>query len=117
MAKKTDPQLKFASSQPPTIGPRAMATPATAPHRPMARARSFRSVNTLEISESVAGNDMAAPSPMTALAVMSAPALVVKPPARLAPPTTTTPASSMPLRPNRSDRLPNVSSRAANTRL
>ena len=48
-----------------------MATPAIAPHKPMARARSLRSVKTLEISESVAGNVMAAPSPITARAAMS----------------------------------------------
>ena len=83
----------------------------------MARARSRRSVNTLEISDSVAGNVMAAPRPITALAAMSCAGLVVKPPARLAVPTTASPASSMPLRPNRSDRLPNVSSSAAKTRL
>ena len=110
-------QLKCSSSQPPTIGPIAMATPAIAPHKPMARARSLRSVKTLEISESVAGNVIAAPSPITARAAMSCAGLVVKPPARLAVPTTASPASSMPLRPNRSDRLPKVSSSAAKTRL
>ncbi len=68
MAMKMDAQLKCSSSQPPTIGPIAMATPAIAPHNPIARARSLRSVKTLEISESVAGNVMAAPSPITDLA-------------------------------------------------
>ena len=94
-----------------------MATPATAPHNPMARARSLRPVKTLEISDSVAGNVMAAPSPITDLATISCAGPVVKPPARLAVPNTASPASSMPLRPNRSDRLPKVSSNAANTRL
>jgi len=117
MAMKMPAQLKCSSSQPPTIGPIAMATPAIAPHSPMARARSLRSVKTLEISDSVAGKVMAAPSPITDLAAMSCAGLVVKPPARLAPPTTASPASSMPLRPNRSDRLPKVSSGAAKTRL
>ena len=55
---------KRSSSQPPTIGPSAIAIPAVAPHRPIARARSARSVKTLEISESVAGNTIAAPRPM-----------------------------------------------------
>ena len=117
MAVKMLAQLKCCSSQPPTIGPIAMATPAIAPHRPMARARSLLSVKTLEISESVAGNAIAAPSPITDLAAMSCAGSAVKPPARLAPPTTASPASSMPLRPNRSDRLPKVSSSAAKTRL
>jgi hypothetical protein len=83
----------------------------------MARARSRRSVKTLEISDSVAGKVIAAPSPITARAAISCPGLVVKPPIRLAVPTTASPASSMPLRPNRSDRLPKVSSSAAKTRL
>ena len=117
MAMKMDAQLKCSSSQPPTIGPIAMATPPIAPHKPIARARSFRSVKTLEISESVAGNVMAAPSPITALAAMSCAGPVVNPPARLAVPNTASPASSMRLRPNRSDRLPKVSSSAAKTRL
>ena len=117
MATKMLAQLKCSSSQPPTMGPSAIATPAMAPHRPMARARSRRSVKTLEISERVAGKVMAAPSPITARAAISSAGLVVKPPARLAAPNTVSPASSIPLRPNRSDRLPNVSSSAANTRL
>ena len=86
MAMKMLAQLKCSSSQPPTIGPIAMATPAIAPHRPIARARSRRSVKTLAISDSVAGKVMAAPSPITALAAMSCAGLVVKPPAKLAVP-------------------------------
>ena len=62
MAMKMLAQLKCSSSHPPAIGPIAMATPEIAPHRPMARARSLRSVKTLESSESVAGKVMAAPS-------------------------------------------------------
>ena len=110
-------QVKCSSSQPPTIGPIAMATPPIAPHRPMARARSLRSVKTLEMSDSVAGNVIAAPRPITARAAMSSVAVFVNPPARDAAPTTVRPASSMPLRPNRSDSAPNVSSSEANTRL
>ena len=117
MAMKMLAQLNCSSSQPPTIGPVAMATPAIAPHSPMARARSLLSVKTFEISDSVAGNAIAAPSPITDRAAMSCAGSVVKPPARLAVPNTVSPASSMPLRPNRSDRLPKVSSSAAKTRL
>ena len=117
MATKMLAQLKCSSSQPPTIGPSAIATPALAPHRPIARARSARSVKTLEISESVAGKVIAAPSPITALAAISCAGLVVKPPATLAVPNTARPASSIPLRPSRSERLPKVSSSAAKTRL
>ena len=117
IAMKMLPHEKFCSSQPPTIGPIAMATPAIAPQRPIARARSRRSVNTLVRSESVAGNVIAAPRPIAALAAMSCATVVVNPPIRLATPTTVRPASSMPFRPNRSERLPKVSSSAAKTRL
>ena len=117
MAMKMLVQLKCSSSQPPAMGPSAIATPALAPHKPMARARSARSVKTLEMSASVAGNVMAAPSPITDLAAMSCAGLAAKPPVRLAVPKTARPASSIPLRPIRSDRLPKLSSKAAKTRL
>ncbi len=117
IAKKMLAQLKRSSSQPPAIGPRAIAMPAVAPHSPIARARSPRSVKMLEISDSVAGKTIAAPRPITQRAAISCPALVVSPPATLARPNTARPASSMPLRPTRSDRLPAASRKAANTRL
>jgi hypothetical protein len=105
------------SSQPPTIGPSAIATPVLAPHRPIARARSERPVKMLEISDSVAGNTIAAPRPMKQRATISWLAVAVRPPATLARPNTARPVSSMPLRPTRSLRLPLTSSSAANTRL
>jgi hypothetical protein len=74
-------------------------------------------VNTFVSSDNVAGKVIAAPRPITPLAAISAAGLVVKAPARLAVPTTARPASSMPLRPKRSDRLPNVRISAAKTRL
>jgi hypothetical protein len=116
-AKKMLVQEKCSSSQPPAIGPSATAMPAVAPHRPMARARSVRSVNTLEISDRVAGKIIAAPTPMKQRATISWPAVVVSPPATVETPNTPRPASSIPLRPTRSLRLPAASSRAANTRL
>ena len=110
-------QSESSSSQPPTIGPSAIATPVIAPHKPIARARSPRSVNTLVSSDSVDGNTIAAPTPITARAAISAPALSISPPARLARPNTDRPASSIPLRPNRSDRLPAASTEPANSKL
>ena len=110
-------QSSSSSSQPPTIGPSAIATPVIAPHKPIARARSPRSVNTFVSSDSVEGNTIAAPTPITARAAISAPALSVSPPARLARPKTVRPASSIPLRPKRSDRLPAASTEPANSRL
>ena len=82
---------KRSSSQPPAIGPSAIAMPAVAPHRPIARARSPRSVKMLEMSDSVAGNTIAAPRPITQRAKISCPAVVVSPPAKLARPNTARP--------------------------
>ena len=69
------------------------------------------------MSESVAGKIMAAPRPMTALAAISSPGLAANAPAALATPNVASPASRAPLRPQRSERLPEVRTRAANTRL
>jgi hypothetical protein len=77
----------------------------------------LRVVKTLVNSDRVAGKVMAAPNPMTARAVINSAELVAKPPTKLAAPNTVSPAISIPLRPNRSDRLPEVSNRAAKTRL
>ena len=117
IAKKMLRQSDSSSSQPPTIGPSAIAAPVVAPHRPIARARSPRSVNTFDSSDSVEGNTIAEPIPITARVAISWPGSSVSPPARLATPNTARPASSMPLRPNRSDRLPAASTDAAKTRL
>ena len=117
IAKKMLDHEKPSSSQPPTIGPSATATPAVAPHNPIACARSARPVKMFEISDSVAGNTIAAPKPMKQRATISCPGVAVSPPAMLATPSTARPASSIPLRPTRSLRLPDTSSSAANTRL
>ncbi len=117
MAMKMLRQSNSSSSHPPTIGPRAIAAPVMAPHNPMARARSRRSVNTLVISDRVEGNTMAAPRPITARALMSSPVPPTSPPARLAKPNTAKPASSIPLRPSRSERLPAASTAPAKNRL
>ncbi len=77
-------QSNTSSSQPPTIGPSAIAAPVIAPHSPIASARSRRSVNTFVSSDSVEGNTIAAPTPITARAAISWPERSVSPPARLA---------------------------------
>src|SRR3954447_23514235 len=71
LTRKIEPHEKWLSRSPPQTGPRAMATPATAVHRPIALARSLGSVNTLVRIDSVAGMTRAAPTPMTARAAMS----------------------------------------------
>ena len=99
------------------MGPVAIPTPVVAPHSPMALARSPRSVKTFTSSERVEGNMRAAPSPITARAAMSSLVVPASAPATLPAAKTPRPASSMPLRPWRSLRLPAASTRAANTRL
>src|SRR5437773_1934380 len=64
--RKMLPHQNRSSSHPSAIGPSAIPTPALAPHTPMASARSRRAVNTLVSSDSVDGNIIAAPSPITA---------------------------------------------------
>src|SRR6516162_11549581 len=66
MNKKMLPHQYRSSSQPPAIGPSATPTPALAPHTPIASVRARRSVKTLVSSDRVAGNIIAAPSPITA---------------------------------------------------
>ena len=117
IAKKMLDHENSCSSHPPTIGPSAIATPAVAPHSPIARARSLRSVKMLAINDSVAGNTIAAPSPIAQRARISWPALAARPPRIALMPNTASPARSIPLRPKRSLRLPDISRRAANTRL
>ena len=115
MNRKTLPHQKCSSSQPPAIGPRATPTPVVAPHRPIAIARSLRSVKTLAISESVAGKMPAAPTPITTRAAMSAPGVSTSDPARLPAAKTPSPRSRTPLRPTRSLRLPAARMSAAKT--
>ncbi len=117
IAKKMLRQSEASISQPPTIGPSAIAAPVIAPHSPMASARSPRSVNTLVRSERVEGKAIAAPTPITARAAISSPGVCISPPTTLATPNTDRPASSIPLRPNRSDRLPAARTEPANSRL
>src|SRR6266702_4653503 len=109
-------QLESSRSQPPTIGPSAIAAPVVAPQSPIARARSCRSVNTCVSSDSVAGKTIAAPTPITARAPISWSGVCISPPTKLATPKTARPARSIPLRPNRSERLTKTITDAANSR-
>ncbi len=95
----TLPHQKCSSSQPPLMGPKATPSPVIAPHSPMARARSPRSVNRLEMIDKVAGKISAAPTPITARTTISAPELSTSPPTAVAHPNTANPNSRAPLRP------------------
>ena len=95
----------------------ATATPAVAAQMAMAWARSFRSVNTLVMIDSVAGMISAPPTPMRARVAMSWSALVENDDRIDAMPMIDRPMASAPRRPKRSPREPIVSSRPANTRM
>ena len=71
ITKKMLRQSEISSSQPPTIGPSAIAAPDVAPQSPIARARSPRSVKAFTSIDSVEGNTIAAPIPITARAAIN----------------------------------------------
>ena len=81
---KIEPQLKWASSTPPSTGPRAMPTAAMAAQMAMARARSSASGKTVPRIDSVDGMIMAPPMPMKARVAMSTLASVANAAARRA---------------------------------
>ena len=95
----------------------AMAAPAVADQMAMAWARSFRSVKTLVMIESVAGMISALPMPMIARVAMSWSALSANDDSTEAPPMTMRPIDRAPRRPNRSPSAPIVRRRPAKTRM
>ncbi len=114
--QKTDCHEKCSSRMPPVIGPSATARPENPAQMAIARPRSRGSRNTLVRMDSVAGMINAPPIPMKAL-VRIRPSAEVDIAAAAEPmPNSTMPSCSAPLRPYRSERLPVVSSRPANTR-
>jgi len=66
-------------------GPEATPTPTTAPQPPSAAARWRRSVNVLEMIDSVVGKMRAAKAPIPNRAATRAPVLVTRAPITLAP--------------------------------
>ena len=102
-------------SAPPTMGPRAIDSPTTAPHMPMARARSRGSVNTLVMIDIATGLSIDPPTACTARAATSQP----RPGARLHSSEPTVKVSSPTMktrrRPSRSAVEPDSISRLAST--
>ena len=64
LMKKTDCQPRCSTSNPPTMGPRAMPIPDTPAQTPMARARSRASRKVLVRIDSVVGKMKAPPMPI-----------------------------------------------------
>ena len=69
--RKTEPHQKCSTRKPPSTGPTAAPTAATALHIPMASARSRRSGKTCRTIDSVAGMIIAPPTPSSARAAIS----------------------------------------------
>ena len=91
---------------PPTSTPSAAAALAIVAHTESARLRSGPSGNVLVMTESAAGETIAAPSPCTARAAISQPGDCASPHASEATVNSTTPASSTRRRPSRSAARP-----------
>src|SRR3954464_4107532 len=115
LTRNTEPHQKLARSQPPTIGPIAIPRPDTPAQMPIARPRSCAGKTFVRIDR-VDGMISAPPTPMSARLAINA--LDVPENADKVEPTPkiTSPSASAFLRPYRSDRLPVVSRRPANTK-
>ncbi len=113
--QNTELHEKCSSNRPPVIGPTATASPETPAQMAIARPRSRGSRKTLVRIDNVAGMISAPPTPMKARVKISCVAEFERAAAADPIPNSTMPACSAPLRPKRSDRLPLVSSRPANT--
>jgi hypothetical protein len=110
LTRKMEPHQNLLSSRPPAIGPSAMPSPMVAAQAPMARARPAGVRKMSLMIDSDEGITSAAPAPITARPAIShgadpASAATADPAAK-----TASPAAKNSLRPNRSARLPPVSS-------
>ena len=115
LTQNTELHEKCLRSRPPTTGPRATPRPEKPAQMAMARPRSRGSRKTLVRIDSVAGMMSAPPMPMNARVRISCSAEPAIAEAIEPMPNRTMPSWSAPLRPKRSPRLPDVSSRPANT--
>ena len=116
LIQNTECHEKCSSRKPPVIGPIATPRPEKPAQIAIARPRSVGSRNTLVRIDRVAGMISAPPMPMNARVRMSWVAVVDSAAATEPIPNSTMPIWSAPLRPNRSERLPVVSSNPAKTR-
>src|SRR5664280_2338111 len=115
LTRKIDPHQKWASSQPPAIGPMAIPKPVVPDQMPMARSWSSGSRKTSVMMDRVAGMMQAAPRPIAARAQSSAFGDVENAEAADPAPKITSPAQRIFLRPTRSPMLPATNRTPANT--
>ncbi len=115
LTRKTEPHQKCSRRKPPSSGPTAAPTAATALQMPMASARSRRSGKTCRRIDKVAGMIIAPPTPSSARAAMSTWALSARAAMAEATPNSAYPRSRIRLRPTRSPSVPNRISSEAQT--
>jgi hypothetical protein len=115
-SRNTEPHQKCSSRSPPRVGPPNAPSISTELQMAMAFLRSSSSKTVVRIDR-VPGIRKAPPMPIRPRAAMSWPGVWQTVARMLAPPNTTSPVTRPSRRPCRSDRLPAVSRRPANTRM
>jgi hypothetical protein len=116
LIRKTAPHQNHAISTPPSTGPPTKPTVAAALQMAMAFGRSLSS-NTVIRIESVLGMINAPPTPITVRAMISCAGSLANEASNEDAPNSASPMTMTFRLPNRSERLPEVSSRPANTRM
>ena len=115
LMRNTEPHQKYSSKRPPVTGPNATAAPDTADHTPMALARSTGLRNTSMRIANVLGKTSAAPMPIKPRPTISCSVVSVNAAHAENTPNSTMPTCITSLRPKRSPRPPQASSKPANT--
>ncbi len=115
LIQKIDRQPRDETRTPPTTGPRAMETPITAAHTPIAWARSRGSTNVLVMMDMATGLSIDAPMPWSIRNATSAPRLGARLHSSEPVANTVRPTTKVRLRPNRSAIDPESISRLART--
>ncbi len=117
LSQKIERQPTVSTSSPPTSGPAAIEMPTTAPHTPIARARSRESVKVLVMIDMATGLSMDPPTACTIRAAISRFRSGAREQSREPSENTTRPAMKTRLRPIRSAVEPASISRDARTRV
>ena len=115
LIQKIERQPRDETSTPPMTGPRAMETPTTAAHTPIAWARSWGSTNVLVMMDMATGLSIDAPTPWSMRNATRAPRLGARLHSSEPVAKTVRPIMKVRLRPNRSAIEPESMSRLART--
>lgn len=116
LIRKIEPHQKCSSRTPPIVGPATTPTIATVDHAAIAL-RCSSGGNTVNSNDNVLGISSEPPTPISPRQAINCQGVVASVASSDARPNSTSPIRSIRRRPNRSDRLPAVSSRPANARM